>query len=381
MIPWTRLFGRVPSLLIARRNVTRAKVRSGLAIAAIVIGVVAIGAIGAGGAAFKQSQLATLDDQGATNVFVLPGIDRDERTFDRTDVQRIEERVAPAGVLATRSGGGELRTREGTEPVSLTYLATPRLVYDVRAGSIPTNWRRGALLSAGVADEYGLEPGDRVHLTRDGETSVVRVEAVVTGGGGVGGPSVLLPLELTGERRFSQLRVTTQSVERAESAAATLREEFNGRTDTLLVFELTSLVRLFRSIVNGINLFLAGLAAISLLVAGVSIASTMLMAIIRRRQEIGVLRAVGYGRRDIVRILLAEAALLGLIGTAIGLTLALLVTMAANALFLGGPLAFAGESLLYLAAAALFGIGVSLVAGVYPAWRAANDRPVEALRG
>ncbi|WP_158601411.1 ABC transporter permease [Halosegnis longus] len=175
--------------------------------------------------------------------------------------------------------------------------------------------------------------------------------------------------------------MTTQSVDRAEAVAATLREEFNGRKDTLLVVELTSLVRLLRSIVNGINLFLAGLAAISLLVAGVSIASTMLMAVIRRRQEIGVLRAVGYGRRDIVRVLVVEAALLGAIGTVIGLTIAVLVTMVANALFLGNPVAFAGESLLYLGAAALFGIGISLVAGVYPAWRAANDRPVEALRG
>ncbi|MDZ7747235.1 MAG: ABC transporter permease [Halobacteriales archaeon] len=376
-----RLLGRVPSLLIARRNVTRAKVRSGLAIAAIVIGVVAIGAIGAGGAAFKQSQLSTLDDQGATNVFVLPGIDRAERTFDRTDVQRIEAAVAPAGVVATRSGSGELRTRDGIEPISITYLSGPRLLYDVQAGEIPQNWRRGALVSAGVAEEYGLEPGDRIHLTRNSEIGVHRVEAVVTGGGGIGGQSVLLPLELTGERRFDQLRVTTQSVDRAEAVATTLREEFNGRKDTLLVFELTSLVRLFRSIVNGINLFLAGLAAISLLVAGVSIASTMLMAVIRRRQEIGVLRAVGYGRRDIIRVLLVEAALLGTIGTAIGLALAVLVTMVANALFLGSPIAFAGESLLYLAAAALFGISISLVAGIYPAWRAANDRPVEALRG
>lgn len=375
-----RLLGRVPSLLIARRNVTRAKVRSGLAIAAIVIGVVAIGAIGAGGAAFKQSQLATLDDQGATNVFVLPGVDRQERTFDQTDLQHIKETVAPAGVVATRSGGGELRTRDGTEPVSITYLSAPRLIYTVEAGAIPPDWRRGAVVSTTIAEEYSIDPGDRIHLTRGGEVGVHRVEALVSGGG-FGGQSILLPLELTGERRYDQLRVTTQSVDRAEVVAATLREEFNSRKDTLLVFELTSLVRLLRSIVNGINFFLAGLAAISLLVAGVSIASTMLMAVIRRRQEIGVLRAVGYGRGDIVRVLVVEAALLGAIGTTIGLALALLVTMVANALFLGSPLAFAGESLLYLGAAALFGIGISLVAGVYPAWRAANDRPVEALRG
>ncbi|WP_372910526.1 ABC transporter permease [Salinigranum sp.] len=386
----SRLAGRFPRLVIARRNVSRAKVRSALAAAAILIGVVAIGTIGAGGAAFKQSQLDRVQSQGATNVFVSPGPDKAEDSFDREDLLAIEETVGPAGVVATKEQSMEFVERAGRrESVSVTYLDDPRVQYEIGAGEFPTNWRERAVVSDEFAAEHGIRPGDRLKLVAssgDGANATeteraYRVVAVLEPTESFGVSEVFLPIEEAENRRYEQVRVTTESVERAESVAVALRERFNGRKDRLLVFELTSLVRLFKSIVNGINVFLVGLGGISLLVAGVSITNTMLMAVIKRREEIGVLRSVGYRRRDIVEILLAEAALLGAIGAGGGLVVALAATMVANAVFLGDPLAFSPAAVGYLVGAVAFGVGTSLVAGAYPAWRAANERPVEALRG
>ncbi|WP_424019214.1 ABC transporter permease [Halorientalis pallida] len=383
-----RITGRFPSVVIARRNISRARTRSLLAAAAIMIGVVAIGAIGAGGAAFKESQLDRIQEQGATNVYVSPGFDKADRYFDRTDLMRIDETVGGAGIVATESRSMEYRVRSNRQrSLSVTYLDDPRRLYEVAAGEIPTNWRRSAVVSHEFAMDYDLDPGDRIVLspgTDEGETAefrAYRVTAVLAETQAFGVDQVYLPIEATGDRRYGQVRITTESVDEAEAAATALREEFNGRKDTLIVFELTSLVRLFKSIVNGINVFLAGLGSLSLLVAGVSIANTMLMSVTKRREEIGVLRAVGYSKVDILRILLVEAALLGAIGAGIGIALALLVVLAANAIFLGSPFAFTSGSILYLVGAVAFGIGTSLVAGAYPAWRAANERPVEALRG
>jgi putative ABC transport system permease protein len=381
-----RIAGLFPSLVIARRNVSRAKVRSALAAASILIGVVAIGAIGAGGAAFKQSQLDSIQERGATNVFLSPGVDDEDGAFDREDLLEIEETVGPAGVVATKSTDVDFVERAGDrESASVTYLDDPRTLYEVQAGEIPTNWRQSVVVSSEFAREYQLSPGDRLTLvwTADGvETErSYRVVAVLAPTEAFGVDEFYLPIEQADDDRYEQVRVTTRSVDRAEAAAERLRERFNGRKDRLLVFELTSLVRLFKSIVNGINAFLAGLAAISLLVAGVSITNTMLMAVIKRREEIGVLRSVGYTKADIVRILLVEAALLGAIGAAVGGALALGATLAANAVFLGDPLAFTGTAVAYLVGAVAFGVVTSLVAGAYPAWRAANERPVEALRG
>ena len=389
-----RVAGRFPTLVIARRNVSRAKVRSALAAAAILIGVVAIGTIGAGGAAFKQSQLNSIQSQGATNVYLSPGPDKDQAYFDREDLVEIEETVGPAGVVATKSSSMEFVERPGRRrSVSVTYLDDPRLLYDIGAGEFPTNWRQRAIVSYDFADEHGLRPGDRIKLTPESEAGsggdgtdpgsgeAYRVAAVLAPTQAFGVDEVFLPIEQAENRQYSQVRITTGSVDQAELVAESLREEFNGRENRVLVFELTSLVRLFKTIVNGINAFLVGLGSLSLLVAGVSIANTMLMAVIKRREEIGVLRSVGYTRMDIVRILLSEAALLGAIGAIGGVVLALAAAMVANAVFLGDPLAFSRTALLYLVGAVAFGVVTSLVAGAYPAWRAANDRPVDALRG
>jgi putative ABC transport system permease protein len=385
-----RISARFPTLVIARRNVSRAKVRSALAAASILIGVVAIGTIGAGGAAFKQSQLQTIKDQGATNVFVSPGFDKETSAFDREDLKAIDETVGPAGVVATKQTTRRLVTR-GDDPttVSVTYTEDPRALYDVQAGAVPADWRRSAVVSNEFASEHGLAPGDRVTLAPDAEQSgsgsvteqTYRVVAVLASTQSFGVSDVYLPIEQAANRQYSQVRVTTSSVDRAEAAAAALRQRFNDRKDRLLVFELTSLVRLFKSVVNGINVFLAALGAISLLVAGVSIANTMLMAVIKRREEIGVRRAVGYAKTDVVRILLVEAALLGLAGSVAGIAVALVATMVANLVFLGDPTAFSATAVGYLVGAVAFGVLTSLIAGVYPAWRAANDRPVDALRG
>jgi len=385
-----RLATRFPSLVIARRNVSRAKARSALAVAAIVIGVVAIGAIGAGGAAFKESQLRTIQEQGAADVFVFPGVDKESGSFDREDLKRIEETVGGTGLVATRSGDVQwVRRGDRRESVSVTYIDDPRALYAVEAGTVPENWRRSLVLSEEFADEFDLAPGDRVTLAREESTPTgtveaertYRVVAVLAATQGFGTSEAYLPTEQATEPGYGRVRVTTGSVDRADAAATALRERFNGRANRLLVLEFTSLVRLLEQIVNGVNVFLTGLGSISLLVAGVSITNTMLMAVIKRREEIGVLRAVGYTKVDVMRILLVEALLLGAIGAAVGVTVALLLAMVANAVFLGDPFAFTGDAVLYLVGAVAFGLLTSLAGGLYPAWSAANERPVEALRG
>ncbi|AFK20997.1 ABC transporter permease (plasmid) [Haloferax mediterranei ATCC 33500] len=385
-----RIVGRFPRLVIARRNISRAKARSILAAASILIGVVAIGAIGAGGAAFKQSQLQNIQDQGATNVFVSPGFDMEGSYFDQEDLKAIDETVGPAGIVATRSGEMEIIKRDGTrEGISVTYLDNPRKTREVERGQIPDNWRQSVVVSHDFADERDIAPGERVKLVSEEETAAgtvetehtYRVVAVLAEARSFGWSEIYLPIEQAEDRRYSQVRVTTSSTDRAEAVAEALRDRFNDRKDKLLVFELTSLVRMFKTIVNGINTFLAGLGSISLLVAGVSITNTMLMAVIKRREEIGVLRAVGYSKGDIVQILLLESVLLGALGSGVGIVIAIGVALVANSMFLGDPFAFTQSALLYLAGAIAFGILTSLLAGVYPAWRAANERPIDALRG
>ncbi|MFB6219700.1 MAG: ABC transporter permease [Halobacteriaceae archaeon] len=124
---------------------------------------------------------------------------------------------------------------------------------------------------------------------------------------------------------------------------------------------------------------LVAIGGLSLFVAVVTIANTMLMAAIEREAEIGVLRAVGYSKLDVVGLLVAEAGMIGLVGVGVGAPLAVVAGAVANTAFTGDPLAFTATGLGYVGIGVVAGLLTSLLGGLYPAWKAANKHPVEVL--
>mgnify|MGYP006279013955 FL=1 len=164
-----------------------------------------------------------------------------------------------------------------------------------------------------------------------------------------------------------------------DGATESLESEFNTRQRNIDVEKVQEQRDQFEQLFGTINQFLIGVGSISLLVAAVTIANTMLMSAIEREQEIGVMRAVGYPKTAVVSLLIAESAILGLVGAVVGVPIALGLGMVLNQVLVGDPLAFTTTGLQYVGIGALFGIVTSVVAGVYPAWKAANKRPVEAL--
>lgn len=128
------------------------------------------------------------------------------------------------------------------------------------------------------------------------------------------------------------------------------------------------------------NAIIIGVAAISLIVGGLSVINTMAMTVAERTREIGIKRAIGGSRARIVRELVAEAGVMGLVGGVVGLALgAVVVTLANDAGRSGGTVLFD-----LTPQTALFAVGFStvlaMVAGILPAWGAARLDPVAALR-
>ena len=132
---------------------------------------------------------------------------------------------------------------------------------------------------------------------------------------------------------------------------------------------------------------LGAVGTIALLVAGLGIANTMVTSILERTREIGVMKAIGGGEWDIRRIFLVEAAVIGLMGGVLGLVLGWLVTRLANVIANAyiRPYGVAATELFHMPLWLIFGalgfsVVVSLLAGIYPAARAARVDPVTALR-
>ncbi len=157
----------------------------------------------------------------------------------------------------------------------------------------------------------------------------------------------------------------------------------------------TYVLNLLSNIFYLISLFLAGIAAISLLVAGIGIMNIMIVSLMERTREIGILKALGMRSRTVLLVFLCESVIIGLLGAVIGIVSGwVLANVVAVFLgrggggFIGGnqtastggmtitPILTPTVTLLALA----FGVGVSAVFAVYPAWRASRLKPVEALR-
>jgi putative ABC transport system permease protein len=119
---------------------------------------------------------------------------------------------------------------------------------------------------------------------------------------------------------------------------------------------------------------------IAILVGGIGVLNTMLMAVFERTREIGVLRALGWRKRGILGLILKEALLLGLLGGITGIGIALtLVFLFQQAPMVGGILTPVWEWDVF-ARAILVALMLGLFGGIYPAYRATRLQPVEALR-
>lgn len=141
---------------------------------------------------------------------------------------------------------------------------------------------------------------------------------------------------------------------------------------------------LITTAVGQFTAFIGGIGAVALLVGVVGIANIMLVSVSERTREIGVMKATGARRGDIMLIFLVESAAICLVGAILGIGLGLLMGMGLNQVMasFGGtgeapPLVLVWD---WYGIAVGLGVAVGLVAGLYPAWRAARVSPVEALR-
>jgi putative ABC transport system permease protein len=137
-------------------------------------------------------------------------------------------------------------------------------------------------------------------------------------------------------------------------------------------------------ILDAVQWFLIGIAAISLLVGGIGIMNTMYTSVLERTREIGVMKAIGARNGDITILFLIEAGVLGmaggLIGCLLGVTLSKTVEILSAGALANSTLVKAYVSAELIAGALLLSFIVGCVSGVLPARQAANLKPVDALR-
>ena len=152
-------------------------------------------------------------------------------------------------------------------------------------------------------------------------------------------------------------------------------ERHQGEEDITVITQ-DAVLATFDRIFQALTMTLAGIASISLLVAGILIMNVMLVAVSQRTDEIGLLKALGAGRGQIIRLFLAEASLLSFFGALIGLAVGQLGSWTIGKLYPALPV---GAPAWAVVAAVVIALASGLTFGAMPAKRAADLDPVEAL--
>lgn len=164
-----------------------------------------------------------------------------------------------------------------------------------------------------------------------------------------------------------------------EQITETLRRQHDiiyASDDDFSIFSQADLLSTFDTITATLTAFLGAIAGISLVVGGIGIMNIMLVSVTERTREIGIRKAVGAMKRDILAQFLLESVLLSVLGGVLGIVLGWAIARVSGNLLDFATVVDSGTVLL----ATGFATAVGLIFGIYPAWRAADLRPIEALR-
>ena len=406
------------SIRISWRAITGHKLRSGLTTLGVIIGVGAVIVFMVLGGGFEENLVEDFREDEAPVMQVVTQTEPeggfgirfvDAPIYTERDVERLSglegvDYVAPDGSISAaqlrygdgQSAGGSV----GTFSITATNPdAFQGDAWEIVQGSAFSSEDEAVVNEALVTLLGGdIGVGDEITVRfEDGREPTFTVSGIVDDEtGGFTAPNIYVPVDPyytltivgpdgTEQRAYGTLTVAAGSVTELEAVQDRVQAYFQEESDArrltednqeIVVRTTEDFVDQVTDIIDQFALFLGGIAAISLVVGSIGIANIMIVSVTERTREIGIMKAVGARKRDIVQLFLVESVILGVIGAALGVVVGLGAGYLGVTYF-GWPMAYPIEWILIAVAV---GLGVGILSGLYPAWRAARVDPIEALR-
>ncbi|MFW5978445.1 MAG: ABC transporter permease [Halohasta sp.] len=401
---------------IAVRSVRAHKLRSALTVIGIVIGIASVITFATFGASVQAEIVGDISDSSAGNIYVF-GTPEGEEGFDQAlqpiitehDIDRLRkidgvDAVLPRGIIqveSVRQGNDTLASQQVTATTSAS-ITDDSLV----SGRAFDSGENEVVVNERMADSFSenFTAGSTLTMVlRDGEERTVTVVGIVDGTRGelpvndfASQPQIYAPVDPfydsvvespnVGVRQKAYPQVTVVADPREiPGTKAAIEDYLSGDSDArqlaaddteLVARSGSDFVDSISDVIEQITRFVTGIGVISLVVGAIGIANVMLVSVTERTREIGIMKAVGARNRDVMGMFLVEAALLGMLGSILGVPLGILVGFGATR-YADVTFALAPG---WMALAVVVGIAAGVVAGLYPAWRAARVDPIDALR-
>ena len=408
----------IESLRLATRGLAANKMRSLLTMLGIIIGVGAVIALLSIGQGAQNAITEQIQDIGSNLIFVVPGsLTQAGASFGAGTLASLSLKDAEAianqancpdcaAVAPQRSGVAQIIYRSantsatvvGTTPEYAFVRKLPLAEGSFFNGQESARASRVAILGGAIAEDlFDLEValGQTIRIDRVPFRVIGVLEEQGIGGGGANlDMQVFVPLTTARARLFGSLvakgggdavsliNVSAVSEQRVDAAVEQITEVLRARhriqyqEDDFTATSQQDILGVFNQVTSILTIFLTAIAAISLLVGGIGIMNIMLVSVTERTREIGIRKAVGAKRRDIMVQFLIEAMVLSILGGLIGIGFG----AAAAALVSATGVLDTGVSGQSVALAVGFSVSVGLFFGLYPATRAASLNPIDALR-
>jgi len=391
------------------RSVRLNFLRSLLASIGIVIGVVAISSMGMLGTNM-QLQVKDQLSSGADTIVITadavrmgpPGSSTQSSSssatgITKTQLNKIKLAAGTTSKIVPIYSTNTEFTLQSTPGRSTVYGLDPDDITKFLTIENGTNIEgiNDALVGSTIATTFNLKIGSRIKIGKDTDESrpVVRVVGILAERGmssdNVNTDNAIIVSndwytnQYGGKDVYNQVNVIVKDIDTITEVETAIDTKLNTdkKTPVVRISDASSRLSSITSSLSSITTFILAIGGISLLVAATSIFNVMMMSVNERIQEIGILLSIGTEKGEVRRMFLYEAVILGILGAGIGGIGSLVIGYSVVSYMIGTTeFFFLPESIMYIPIGMAFGLMVCILSGLYPAWRASNMDPIDALR-